>query len=392
MKILWFSSLAWQKQNKYPHPLDGPGAISGSIFQQSIIEGLEDNDVSVDIINDYPIRSKKLFRGYNWSHNNKNHDIAIGKTNIPLLSVITKTFNLLKSINYKINKSNYDVAISYLIHTPYLLGLWFTKIKKPNIKTILICPDLPGFMDMSLRNKPIKRFAKKIDGIIINLLMKKIDGYVLFSEAMRNKLPINNKPFVVIEGVYSGNSLDFNEQKKERAILHAGTLHKNIGIENILEGFMLIEDDELELWIFGDGELTEYVKEQALTDSRIKYFGFVSREMLFEYEKKALLLVNARNPLDEFTVYSFPSKTFEYMVSGTPFLTTKLQGIPSEYYPYLYLMGDNKPITIKNSILKIINQSENDNTNFGTQARKFVLDNKNYLIQSRKLLDFMYEK
>ena len=52
--------------------------------------------------------------------------------------------------------------------------------------------------------------------------------------------------------------------------------------------------------------------------------------------KEAKLLINLRNPEDKYTKYSFPSKTFEYMVSGTPFFTTKLEGIPSEYYNYLY--------------------------------------------------------
>ena len=36
----------------------------------------------------------------------------------------------------------------------------------------------------------------------------------------------------------------------------------------------------------------------------------------------------------------FPSKNHEYMVTGTPVLTTKLPCFPEEYDPYLYYMED----------------------------------------------------
>ena len=38
--------------------------------------------------------------------------------------------------------------------------------------------------------------------------------------------------------------------------------------------------------------------------------------------------------------YSFPSKNMEYMVSGTPVLTTRLPGMPMEYYPYVYFIEE----------------------------------------------------
>lgn len=386
MKALWFSSLAWHKNKKYPHEVDGPGAVSGSIFQQSMIQGLERCGVDVDIINDYPIRYKKYFRGYEWSHNGKNADVAISKINMKILSLITKTISLLKSIKNKQVSKKYDVAISYLIHTPYLLGLWFSKILNPKLKTILICPDLPGYMDMSLNNKPIKKIAKMIDGLLINNIIRKVDGFVLFSEAMQSKLPIEGKPAIVIEGVFNGASLNFKKVNKRKAIMHAGTLHRNIGIENILDAFMEIEDNELEFWIFGDGDLKNYIINKATEDKRIKYRGFVSREELFEYEKQASVLINARNPNDEFTIYSFPSKTFEYMASGTPFLTTILKGIPKDYLPYLHLIEDNNPSTIKTAIENILQNSEITNEEFGKQAREFVINYKNNEIQAKKMI------
>lgn len=388
MNVLWISSLAWLKDGVYRQKVNGPGAVSGSLFQQSIIEGLDKNKIKIDILCDYP-SSDKIVKGFKWSHNNLSCDKTITSVNIPVLSLIIKTICMMINIFNVKKTKKYDIAIGYLMHTPYLISLWLAKKINKNLKTVLICPDLPEYMDMSLKTKPIKSVLKKVDKWIINQTVKDIDSFVLFSEAMREKIEINDKPVIVIEGVYSSNNLDLTETNKKKAIMHAGTLHKNIGIENIIEAFKLIEDRELELWIFGDGELNSFIENSCEVDKRIKFYGFVSREKLFEYEKQAMLLVNARNPEDEYTKYSFPSKTFEYMVSGTPFLTTKLEGIPKEYYEYLYTIDDNTPITIANSIEGILKLNREINDELGKRAREFIINEKNKKSQSEKLRNFL---
>jgi len=44
----------------------------------------------------------------------------------------------------------------------------------------------------------------------------------------------------------------------------------------------------------------------------------------------------------------------EYMVSGTPFLTTRLEGIPHEYYKYLYTIDDYSVGSVKQKIEEIL--------------------------------------
>jgi glycosyltransferase involved in cell wall biosynthesis len=388
MKILWISSLAWLNKDKYRLPVNGPGAVSGSLFQQNIIEGLEAQGINIEIINDYPT-SSRINRGFSWSHNGVSDNKTVSTVNIPLFSLLLKTILILSNLFFRKKKNEYNVAIVYLIHTPYLVSLWFTKKLNKNVKTVLICPDLPGYMDMSLKDKPIKNCLKRIDNWLINKLIKNIDAFILFSDAMRERLPINNKDSIVIEGVYSPNGLDLNKRPKKYAIMHAGTLHKNIGIENLIEGFKQINDPKLELWLFGDGELNEYIQKESKIDTRIRFFGFVSRTDLFEYQKQAFLLINARNHTDEYTKYSFPSKTYEYMVSGTPFLTTKLQGIPEEYYNFVYKMDNNDPTVIASNIIKILSISEEENNIFGERAREFILKNKNKNYQSNKVKNFL---
>ena len=102
-----------------------------------------------------------------------------------------------------------------------------------------------------------------------------------------------------------------------------------------------------------------------------------------------MLLINTRNPEDEYTKYSFPSKTFEYIVSGTPFLTTRIAGIPEEYYKYLYVINDYSVASVKQKIEEVLAKPQSELDDFGQQARQFVLENKNSEIQAKKIIQYL---
>src|SRR5690606_28854588 len=98
-----------------------------------------------------------------------------------------------------------------------------------------------------------------------------------------------------------------------KTILYTGTLAKRYGIVHLLEAFALIKDQDYRLWICGDGDARDEVNEKVRMDPRITYFSQISRERVLKFQKKATVLVNPRKSEGEFTKYSFPSKTMEYL-------------------------------------------------------------------------------
>ena len=146
-----------------------------------------------------------------------------------------------------------------------------------------------------------------------------------------------------------------------------------------------------ELWLFGDGDYVEEIKKYAEIDKRIKFYGRVSRDEVLKFEKKAHLLVNVRSDREEYTKYSFPSKTMEYMLSGTPVLTSRLPGIPDEYYDCLYNISDCNTETIAEKFRQIFSLSDDERYSFGLRSKKWVSDNKNANIQTEKLINFIRE-
>ena len=65
------------------------------------------------------------------------------------------------------------------------------------------------------------------------------------------------------------------------------------------------------------------------------------------------------------------------MVSGTPILTTRLEGIPQEYYQYMYVVNKFSVEDLKEKIENILNKDQTELDSLGEKARQFVLDKKN---------------
>ena len=384
--ILWICGISWMRSdNTYFPEATYPGIVSGSAFQQAIIEGLETQDYNVRMLSDCDMSSGTRLE---WSHNGKSHDVRVAGNGNKILRIPTKIIELFKEIKNGNILDGINYVCAYEMHLPYLFCLEKIKKLNPKIKTILICPDLSIHMDLDAKKKPLKAFLKKIENIVAKKLLKSVDGYVLFTEQMQAHFAEYNKPYTVIEGVYR-DKYPLTVTKKNHFIMHAGSLHYNIGIEELIDAFEQIPNQTEELWFFGSGAMDEYIREKANSNKRIKHMGFVDPEILFEYEKQATLLVNVRDPKAEYTKYSFPSKTFEYIASGTPFLTTDLPGIPSEYKDYIFIIENNSVDEVKKGLVRALELTEAERKSFGDRAKDFVLNNKNKNIQSKKLADFL---
>ena len=132
-------------------------------------------------------------------------------------------------------------------------------------------------------------------------------------------------------------------------------------------------------------ELPEYNSK----DSRVIYKGVKPNEEVVSAELEATLLVNPRPTHEEFTKYSFPSKNVEYMVSGTPLLTTKLPGMPEEYHKYVYLFEEETTDGYAVAIRKTLGKPMNELLAKGMEAREWVLENKNNISQTARIIELI---
>ena len=219
------------------------------------------------------------------------------------------------------------------------------------------------------------------------------DGYVFLTNTMDSVLNPNHKPSIIVEGFCDRdmeNVENLYEEKSEKTvIIYAGGMMKKYGIANLVEAVKSLPYNNVELRLYGTGDMSSELENEQ--DSRIVFVGPRSNNEVVEAEIKSTILINPRPTEDEYTQYSFPSKTLEYMVSGTYTLTTKLAGIPNEYFDYCGAIEDYSAKGIKDALCLTLSISKEELHKKGMLAKRFVLENKNNVKQANRVIAFAHK-
>lgn len=372
--------------------LQGEGAISdfaAHTFQNAILSGLAENGCDIEVLTaptilSYP-RCKRFVQKSFVITDSKNSRLfwrGVGFLNLPLIRLICKFIN--KSIALCRYASKNQVVIVYGLVS---FGLLASTICARKNRKYVIVPDLPEYM--SDKRNILYRWLKKIDHAIIDYTLKYMDGYILLSRLMSEKLNVGNKPQVILEGIYQHTDVkNDGTTKQSKVVLYTGSIQIRYGLKDLFDAFVSIEGADYRLWICGGGDI-ELVNRYMAMDNRIVYYGILPRPRILELQREATLLVNPRHSNEEFTKYSFPSKTMEYMASGTPTVMCKLQCIPEEYHKHLFFFDDESVDGMSRKIKELLDMSSDRMIEFGKRASEFVIENKNANVQTRRIIDMV---
>lgn len=253
--------------------------------------------------------------------------------------------------------------------------------KRYNIPVIGIITDLPGML--GVENKATRKTVMR---------MQNFDGYILLTEQMNEIVNPNHRPYIIMEGLCASQLPELYLGKRRKVILYSGSLWKNdAGIEYLVQGFINAKLSGYELHLYGTGELVPWIEEISKEHQNVKYMGCVTNSEMVKIQSDAMLLVNPRPSKEEFCKYSFPSKTIEYMASGTPVLMTRLPGVPSEYFDYVYTIEDETSEGMCKTLEIVLSKEEKDLKEFGASAREFVKEKKSQKWQSERVYEFVQQ-
>lgn len=387
-----------EQENEILKKNKGPIQFAANILQSNLIRGLNAcNDRPISILNSIVVGTYPRFypdcyiKSLDWVHVDGAKVHNVGFITIFGIKHIWRAIGLgEKAIKWaKASSTNKKAIVVSSMHTPFVFAAAMAKIANPNIHVCLIVTDLPEFMDLREGKSGIVMVLKKLDILFMNIFMKYIDSFTCLTKYMPEALGIGERPWIVMEGVV--NPDDFiqaiSSRKKEntKIILYAGTLVKKYGIMQLLEAFSAISDPSYRLWICGEGEARHDIVRQAEIDTRICYFGQVNRDEVLKLMQEATVLINPRGNEEDFTKYSFPSKIMEYLLSGKPTIVRKLPGIPKKYFDYLFVVEENTSQALADKIIEVCSINKEELNAFGERARHFVVSNKNYIKQARRI-------
>ena len=389
----------WQKQDEQTIIENSIGnvQIAANVLQTNLIEGLDANlDIPVTILNEifigaFPKNYKKAFIRFGiWNHSKvDNHtDYNIGFINLPLIKHYSRFHHLKKYIKLlcDLYKNDTIYFIGYSMTYSVVEGLRFAKAINSKAKTCLIVPDLPEYMNLGKKKNWAFNLLKSSMSKRLYRDIQDIDSFVTLTKYIYTALHVA-KPYTVVEGVATPpEETAVNEEKAEnKTFVYTGTLAQKYGVVDLVDAFSKVEGKDLRLIICGAGDGLDHILEVAKKDQRIQFLGTVSNEEARKLQKRAFVLVNPRSNKEEYTKFSFPSKTMEYMATGRPVLMYKLNGIPDEYDDYIYYIGDDMTASIQ----QIASEDPEKLATRGEKGKQFVLGCKNRNRQAEKILDLL---
>ncbi len=388
MNILYIGAFSIESIiNRYPNL-----GLDRYKTSQFLIKGFKEiKYVNLDIITapdvpsypKLPMRFKKEFDA-------DNKVTSVGFKNIKGIKQFSIVRNLYKEA-CKIICQNDDktyVIIPYMVFHHVCVA---RKLKKKFGDKVVVCQTIPDIFFASKKLSAwywMNRYAQR------NAV--KSEAFVLFTKAMADYLNIPEEKYIVMESIIDGDIYNTisnvsKDSSDKLHVLYTGSLSSVHGVMKLVEMMKLIKRDDFELWITGMGPLSDKLKEAADKDSRIKFFGTVTKDKVFELQSKSDVLVNPRSDDDspELTRYMFPSKIMEYMLTGKPVVICRMSGIPEDYYQYVFVAEEGTAESLALLLNKVLDMSNDERLKFGESARSYILNNKTIPVQAKRIVDFI---
>lgn len=380
--------------------LQGKGYFKGIVCAQKyhslMMQGLSENiDATVFAVSALPTNrqwTKKVFFKKSMDEEKKVSYFYSGFVNFPILRQLSLYFGTLRRIKDLLKKNKNSVIVCDILNQSVAAAARKAAVRC-KIPVVGIVTDVPGHYVGDPKRKSTKNPMKKWRQNFTQKNISEYDAFLFLTEAMNDVVNKNNKPYIVIEG-HSDIEMKNRENSLDgkafpNVIMYAGGVSKIYGLEMLVNAFRKIDPDNWELHIYGKGDYDVELKGISDKEAKINFYGIVPNSEVVEKQLQATLLVNPRPTNEDYVKYSFPSKTLECMVSGTPLITTALPGMPEEYNKYVYIFDDETEDGFAKTLKKITFVEKEELHAKGLSAKEFAVCQKNNVIQAKKFYEFL---
>ncbi len=236
----------------------------------------------------------------------------------------------------------------------------------------------------------------RIDGFFQKLFINRLDGYIVVAD----KIALDfapGKDYLRIDGGVGTEVCEKTGEYLEARIFDesifkivvTGTLSEFNGINEVIRAFSLLSGCNFKLCIAGRGDLEQDVLAAVKKDPRIEYLGYLDYDDMLRLHSTADVLVSMRITKNLITDYAFPSKTFEYLLSGIPVITTCTGHMKEEYRNYCLLLMDETVDELAKKIQYVASMKQDERFEIGRTARDYILNNKLWSMQMDKVVNYI---
>lgn len=401
MKLLFVSSLYPKYKDSELLNLTKSFSLQDApnVYQWAVVDGLIQNHIDFKILS-YPILPSYPFgmttmRVPSYVLDEENTSLGVSRpyNSLAVFKSYSISSDIKRSIIGWMSHNTEDLCYVLVYNTTSYLINPVIELKKKysNLRLAVIVTDLvDNMMDFRSNHFLLKRIQCRNEYKQVHKAYSGIDKYILLSKLMEEKIHEAVGKNIVIEGIYSPQQKTIPPQPSvAKNLLYTGTLEEFAGVKQLVDAFLKTKGKDFILDICGSGAMADYIKTKAEEDSRIIFHGRVTRSRALKMQKEAKFLINPRQPSGGITKYSFPSKTMEYLASGTPMIGYMLEGFPEEYKQYIYFPSSLSLDALTKCIEQCLNKDNTEIQKHALMAQAFILREKTSRQQIARLIDFL---
>ena len=298
---------------------------------------------------------QKIIREWARRHNGEQLKVLVYNTYHPPIDDI---YSICHSIGIQLYAILFDLGIP-----PKRLGLSFMTM-----------------LGYRMAEKTAKKYIPLLDGrIIINELIA--DHYA------------PGQHFILVDGGVNRNVINhlFPLEEKQGDVFTfvlAGMLWDQNGTKLLLDAMAKYTNPYIRVVFAGKGQDVPLIEEASVKDERIRYVGMLNMDDLFHLYDDSDVLLNLR--LEEEVDYHFPGKLLEYLVTGRGVISTSIAHAERVYGDYMYVLHDKTPEGLICLMEEIRHKGKRRLYEMGVKAREFMLDNRTWEVQTKRILDYMH--
>ena len=254
--------------------------------------------------------------------------------NLPVARLLNRLAQVIRCGLAALNE-RHDGIIVYSVHTPMVTAALVLKWLR-RTPVFVVIPDLPVFMGGP--SHFLKRRLKQIDGILVRHLVAHADGVFPVTEATGRDWLRGKPRYWPVGGISDDAATVLSSARAHGSFIYRGGSRPVLLYTGMLAWLMPFayafhrSPIDASVVFMGGGEDAEPLRALAAVDSRIQLKGFATGALFEEQIGRADFMLNARDPSWPGAPYSFPWKVFDYLTTGKPIVSTRLPGLPAEYF------------------------------------------------------------
>lgn len=365
-------------------------SIAGNKMQLGLINALKEHGHQVSVVTIPPLAPFPRGKFF-YYHERRVIDFngvvfyLIGFLNYPIIKQIQQVIMVFIKLLSTVER--HQVILTFNAFPQVSIPVLLLKYLR-SVKFIPILADLP--IDDLEKRRGVSKILRSLFDLLTRKSIIRADKIIVLNERAAKEYGAH-LPYLCIEG-----GVDWAEvnrycavSRRSRNLVYTGALTAYSGIREIIAAMQFVSTPDVVLEIYGSGPLENEVSLSAKKFKNIKFLGKKTHSEILKIQSDAWLLVNPRSLSDPIGAVTFPSKIYEYMLSSTPIVTTRLASLGEKYSDLMYFFDKPDPRAMASKLDSILMVPEFCRRQTACRAFTYVVENKIWINQASAIADFI---